>query len=335
VRTDKFYGNLQTLTHNKQVAFDLLKLALSQPTLPSEAIERMRQQAIVSAQAALQNPSSIGFRSMADLYFNNHPFAHPAGGTPDSLVRISRDDIVALRKQLFTRAGLKISAVGDISPDELAVELDDAFGSLPDTPAPAALPAVKVTDGPQVKIIERDIPQTVLLFGGAGIAQNDPDFFAAYVMSSILGGDATSSWLNKEVREKAGLTYSIDYSLMPFENGGLYLGSFSTVNENAGVALQKVRETLNRMLKDGPSQKELDDTKTFLTGSYALRYDTNEKIAGNLLSQQILGRPIDFVKKRNSLIDAVTLAQVQAQAKRLLAPDKLLVVAVGKPVMMQ
>lgn len=328
--SDKFYGSLQTLSTNRFEAFSLLKMALTAPRFPDEAIERMRQQFIVSAQGAEQDPQTIAYREAIAVVLPNHLYTRPIRGTTQSLGAVSRDDILAAHKSLFTTQGLKISVVGDISSEELAVTLDRIFGELPDTKPPPAATDANVIAQNFTKVIEREMPQSVIVFAGPGIKHDDRDFFPAFVMSHILGS-GSSSWLGQEIREKRGLTYGITYNLMPLNHAGLYFGNFSTVNSKAGEAMQAVRDMIRRMATEGPTQEDLDHAKTYLTGSYALRFDSTENIADVLLSQQVLNRSIDFVKKRNSLIEAVTLEQVKTQAKRLLDPDKLVIVAVGKP----
>jgi zinc protease len=175
------------------------------------------------------------------------------------------------------------------------------------------------------------MPQSVIVFGHEGIRRDDPDFIPAYIMSEILGGGGLSSWLSEEIREKRGLTYGVSFGLSPMERGGLYAGVLQTRNEAAGEALAVVREVMEKMATVGPTQAELDEAKTFLMGSYALRFSSNSAIARQLLGLQQQGLPIDYVLKRNSMVEAVTLDQVKAQAKRLLHPDRLIVTVVGRP----
>jgi zinc protease len=236
-----------------------------------------------------------------------------------------------MHKLLFTRKGLKVAVVGDIDIVTLGKALDDIFGGLPDTEPPKPAESATIAKGPIIKIIDRDIPQSVIVFGEDGILRKDPDFIPAFIMSHILGGGGFASQLTNEVREKRGLTYGVDYSLAPLKFAGLYIGSVSTRNEKAGEALGVVMDVLRKMATDGPTQMELDNAKTFLTGSYALRFDSNNKISSQLLGLQQQNLAIDYINTRNSKIEAVTLDQVKAQAKRLIESDKLIVTVVGKP----
>ena len=328
---DRFEGNFQTTSKDKVVAFTLLRKALTKPLFEADAMERMRQQFLVNAQQNADEPGDIAARAAMKLAFGDHAYGRPTDGTVESIKAITADDLRAYHKAVFTQSGLKIAVVGDIDEAELGKVLDDVFGSLPKGNVQPKPDEVKVTVGPAVQVIERDIPQSVVMFGAQGIKRDDPDFFPAFVMAQILGGGDFGTRLTSEVREKRGLTYGISYGLSPLARAGGYIGSFSTRNEKASEALGVVRDTISKMAAEGPTQQELDDAKTFLTGSYALRFDSNAKIADQLLGQLQTNQPIDYFKTRNARIEAVTLDQVKAQAKRLLDASKLLVVVVGKP----
>jgi zinc protease len=328
---DQFEGSLQTLSKNRALAFGLLKKVLTAPHFETAAMERVRQQFILAASDDEQEPESIASRAWMKLAFGDQLYARQSKGTPASLAAITADDLRAMHKLLFSRKGLKIAVVGDIDAPALALALDEIFGGLPDTEPPRAVTSIAVAKGPVVKVIDRDIPQSIIIFGHEGILRNDPDFIPAFAMSQVLGGSGYASRLMTEVREKRGLTYGIGFGLSPMDHAGLNVGSLGTRNEKAGEALAIVKETLKKMADEGPTQAELDDMKTFLTGSYALRFDTNEKIAGQLLGIQQENLGIDYINKRNSLVAAITLEQVKAQAKRLIDSEHLIVTVVGKP----
>ncbi len=328
--TDRFEGTLQTVATHRTEAFKLLQSAITKPLFPDEAVERMRQSFIVNAQSDENEPQTIASRQLMKSLLGDHPYTRRGRGSPDSIAKITRQDLIASHRDIFTKQQLKISVVGDISPAELGSALDQIFGSLPATSDAKAVPDAVISETPTVETIKRAMPQSVIIFGTKGLKISDPDFFAAFVMNQILGGDS-NSWISDEVREKRGLTYGIGFELVPLEHAALIVGSFSTKNESAGEAMKVVRETVARMATSGPTQQELDDAKTFLTGSYALRFDSSEKIVSYLLNQQLLGRDRDYVNRRNSLIEAVTLDQVKAQAKRLLGQPNFKVVAIGQP----
>lgn len=329
--TDQFEGSLQTLSKNRDAAFDLLRKAIAEPHFEKAAMERVRQQFVLGAQSDEQDPDKIAGRAWTEAAFGDQLYARRGAGSPESIVRITPDDLRAMHKLIFSRKGLTISVVGDIDAATLGLALDKIFGGLPNTDPPNPVKEVKVASGPLMKIIDRDIPQSIIVFGHEGILRNDPDFIPAFVMSQILGGGGFASRLTTEVREKRGLTYGVGFGLAPMDHVGLYIGSVNTRNEKAAETLAVVQDVLKKMADEGPTQAELDDIKTYLTGSYPLRFDSNSKIAGQLLGIQQENLGIDYVNTRNARIEALTLDQVKAQAKRLIHSDRLIITIVGHP----
>jgi zinc protease len=294
-------------------------------------MERVRGQFLVSARLDLEEPDTIASRAWMKRGFGDHPYGREADGTPQSIGKITPQDLRDLHSRLFTRKGLLIAVVGDIDAETLKRLLDETFGALPDHAPPAPPVEGKVAAGPSLEVIDRDMPQSVMVFGGPGIRRTDPDFIPAYIMTQILGGGSFGSRLTDEVREQRGLTYGVGLGLYPLDYAGVVLGSLGTRNDRAGEALDVVKSVLKRFAEEGPTQRELDEAKTYLTGSYALRFDSNTKIAGQLLAIQQDNLGIDYINKRNAMVEAVTLDQVKAQAKRLIDPEELIVTVVGRP----
>jgi zinc protease len=177
--------------------------------------------------------------------------------------------------------------------------------------------------------VEIDVPQSVVMVGGPGIARNDPDFIPAYVMNHILGGGSFSSRLYREVREVRGLAYSVYSALLPMDRSSLFLAGTATRSDRAEQSLDVIRQEISRMAEQGPTEAELAEAKSYLTGSFPLRFDTSSKIANQLVQLQVDDLGIDYIDKRNGLIEAVTLADVRRVAKRLL-DTKMLVAVAGK-----
>jgi zinc protease len=135
----------------------------------------------------------------------------------------------------------------------------------------------------------------------------------------------------EEVREKRGLAYSVYSYLNPMDHSAIFMGSVATKNEAIAQSLDVIRDQLKEMAETGPSPEDLKAAQDYLTGSYALRFDSNEKIASQLLGIMIEDMGIDYVNKRNELVNAVTLEDIKRAAKRFLDPSDLLVTVVGKP----
>ncbi len=328
---DYFEGNFQTLSRNRDRSFALLKLAITSPRFDAEPLERVRQQFLVSAKDDDENPDKIASRAWMTAALGGHPYARDMNGSEKTLAAVTAADLAAAHQRIFARRTLQIAVVGNIDAATLSRLLDETFGGLPEGAEPELPAMVKPAAGPSLKVIDRDIPQSIIIFGHGGILRSDPDFFPAYIMSEILGGGGFGSRLTGEIREKRGLTYGVGAGLVPLDRAGLFMGSLGTRNEKAGEALALVKDVMKRMAGEGPTAQELAEAKTFLTGSYALRFDSNAKIAGQLLGIQQQNLGIDYIARRNAMVEAVTLEQVKAQAKRLLDADRLIVTVVGRP----
>jgi len=176
-----------------------------------------------------------------------------------------------------------------------------------------------------------DVPQSTIRFGLPGISRHDPDFMIGVVVNHILGGGVFSARLFKEVREKRGLAYSVHSQLAAHDHAALFSGGTSTKNERAAESLAVIEAEIAQLAADGPTADELDKAQKYLIGSYALRFDTSTKIAGNLVSLQLDNHPVEFLDQRNEKIAAVKLEDTLRVAKRLFAGQKLLVAAAGRP----
>ncbi|MDE2064840.1 MAG: insulinase family protein, partial [Bradyrhizobium sp.] len=178
------------------------------------------------------------------------------------------------------------------------------------------------------EFIALDVPQTIVTFGGPGIKRNDPDFMAAFVVNHILGG-GSGSRLYRDVREKRGLAYSVSDSLAWMDHSALFIGSTGTRADRAGETVEAISQDIHRIAEDGPTAQELDEAKSYLKGSRLLALDTSSKLAGALLQYQVDHLSIDYLERRNAMVDAVTIDQAKRAAHRLW-DDGLLTVVVGR-----
>ncbi len=257
--------------------------------------------------------------------------ARPSRARARASPRSRVDDLRAAQQRLMTRANAHIAIVGDVGPEQAGQIVDRLVAGLPQgEPVPAE--AAETVPPPGIHVIEQDVPQSVAVFGQEGIGIKDPDFFPAYVMNYILGGGGFSSRLTEEVREKRGLAYGVYSYLTELNSAKLYMGGVQTANERIAESLEVIQAEWARMAEKGVTAQELDKAKTYLTGSFPLRFDTNAKIANYLVYVMMEDLGADYINRRNDLIEAVTLQDVNRVAKRLLKPDQLSFVVVGKPV---
>ncbi|NBX03114.1 MAG: insulinase family protein [Alphaproteobacteria bacterium] len=329
---DKVEALMETLSEHKDSAFSYLGMALSKPRFDDSAIERVRTQAISVIASQEEKPGYQAYRAWQKMAFGEHGYASPSLGTKDSLARLSQDDLRHFASRYITRQNMIIAVSGDITAGELSALLEKHFSALPAAFAPdAPLAEVNVAASAAPQHIDFTIPQTIVMFGAQGLKRDDPDYFSAYVMNHLIGGGgALNSRLGTEIREKRGLAYSVSTANNPMAHGAVWRGSFSTRSEKLDEAKTALLTTLKDFVQNGPTEAELADAKQYLTGSFVLSLDSNAGITGFLIAMQENNLGRDYLNRRNSLVEKVTRADVMAMSRRLINPDNLLMVTVGK-----
>ena len=328
---DNFSGTLTTLTENRAEAFSLFKLAMSAPRFDAEPIERIRSQILAGIRQDSEDPNSIAYEHLNKIMFGDHPYARQTDGTEESVQAITADHMRDFVKNRLALDNLHIGVTGDITADELKSVLQDIFGGLPKHAKPWKLPVAKTPTSGTQKVINKAVLQSAIVFAQRGLMRKNPDFYPAYVMNYILGGGGFVSRLYREVREKRGLAYSVYSYLTPMDHAALYIGGAGTANASVSETLSVIREQWALMRDQGISSIELENTRTYLTGSYPLRFSSNGKIANMLLGIELENLGADFFDRRNSLVEAVTLDDVNRVARELLDPDNLTFIVVGEP----
>ena len=328
---DYIAGHFQTLTRNLDPAFELMRLAVCEARLEQGPIDRVTSQLVASLKRELKDPDALAARTFRAAAFPDHPYGRAARGEIDSLPKIARDDLMAMRARVMARDNLVIAVVGAIDAPSLAARLDAVFGALP---ANAQLEKIApvVMSGVGTRIVsDVAVPQATIRFGRNGLDRSDPDFIAGVMVNHILGGGAFTARLFREVREKRGLAYSVYSQMQNYDSTAMLVGATSTKNERAAESLQVIEEQIVDLSTNGPTEEELEKARKFLIGSYALRFDTSTKIAGNLMQLQLEGRPTSYLDERNRLIGAITMDQARRAAHKLFGDGKLLVAVAGRP----
>ncbi len=329
---DALRGKVETLSEHRDAAFALLRQALIAPRFDAEPVARVRSQLQAAARAALEDPDAVASRAFFAMAFPDHPYGRPAGGTADSLAAITAQDLRIFAASRLTKDRLVIGVVGDITAGELATLLQRTFADLPSTGDTATVADVVPNIHGQTEVVPTGAPQSAIIFGQRGLPRDDPDFYAATVLVHILGSGPFTSRLYQEVREKRGLVYTVYARLAPLDHAALILGTAGTVNERAGETLRVIRGVWSGIARDGADESDLADAKTYLTGSFPLRFTSSGQVAGILVSMQLEHLGIDYLDRRNALIEAVTLADVNRLARGLLAPKSLAFVVAGAPI---
>lgn len=318
------------LTENRDASVKLLKSALTRTRFDQDAVDRVRAQVVSIIQSEDKDPDAIAGRVFDELAFGDHPYGSSRNGTVESVSALTREDMFDAQDRVMARDRVYVSAVGDITAAELGALMDDLLGELPEIGG-LIPPRAELLLPPGVSVVGYDSPQSVVVFGQEGIRRDAPDFFAAFVLNHILGGQGFASRLMEEVREKRGLTYGIGTYLAPMDLAETWQGSFASANEKVAEAIGVVRTEWARIAAEGVSDAELQAAKTYLTGSYPLRFDGNGPIADILVGMQLDGLPVDYLVNRNSYVEAVTAEDIKRVAGGLLNADDLRFVVVGQP----
>lgn len=327
---DYFSGSLRMLNEHRNDAVELTRLALTVPRFDAKDVARIRGQILSTLQRDTTNPSVIASRRWWATAFPGHPYGREVNGTLESLPRVEADDLRAYVKRVLARDGLKIAIVGNLDAKAAGALVDRIFGALPAKADLRPVPAADPKGLGQRIVVDLDVPQTVITYGRRGVFRQDPDFMTAYVLEHILGGGSFSSRLYSEVREKRGLAYGINESLVWLKATALIIGGTATRADRTAETLKVIESETQRIADGGPTEEELSKAKAYLKAAYALNLDTSSKIAGALLQIQLDGLGIDYMDRRGALIDAVTLDDAKRVAQRLLKSG-VLVTVVGRP----
>ena len=327
---DTIHGSMRMLAEKQDEAFELLRLAVEQPRFDAAPIDRIRAQMVSGIVANARDPETAARVKWAEALYGSHPYARPDEGTEKSLATITADDLRAYHKAAFARDNLRVAIVGAIDAETAKRELDRLFGDLPEKSGLQPVEKVELKLGQEVRV-DYDLPQTSLQLAYPGVSRDAPDFFAAYVMNHILGGGSFTSRLFDEVREKRGLAYGVDSSLVTYEYSSGLVISTATRSDRAAETLSVIRDTVRRMAEGGPTEAELAAAKKYIVSSYALNnLDSSNAIAATLLSLQEEELGIDYMARRPALIEAVTLDDVKAAARKLLTAEPAILV-IGPP----
>ncbi|MBN9218390.1 MAG: insulinase family protein [Mesorhizobium sp.] len=327
---DGIYGSMRMLAEQRDDAFDLLRLAVNEPRFDQAPIDRIRAQILSGIIAGENDPDTIAQNRWARAIYGDHPYSRNDQGTRQSIAAITQADLRALHKDVFARGGLHVAVVGAIDAETLKKKLDMVFGDLPAKQTLVSVADVEPKLAQHVEV-NYDLPQTSLQLAWPGVKRKSPDFFPAVLMNEILGGGTFTSRLFEEVREKRGLAYSVNSSLINQDHANALIVATGTRSDRAGETLAIVRDVVKRLAEDGPTEAEMAATKKYLIGAYAINnLDSSSSIAATLVELQLDDLGVDYMQRRAGYINAVTIDQVKAVARKLLSAEPTIMV-VGPP----
>ena len=321
--------SMTVLKKDLGTGLELLAEVLTRSTFPQEEIDRQKQSIIGSIRAREEDPGDIAQRKFEAALFPQSPYGRPVEGSEASVKGLAQQNLRDFYERYYRPNGLILSVVGDISHQEIARALSEAFRSW-SKGEPVTPPVAPSTIGKAETIkVNKDLTQANIVLGHEGVGRENPDYYALQVMNYILGGGGFSSRALDAIRNERGLAYSV-YSYFSAEKGrGTFEFIMQTRNETALEAIRIARAEMRRIREELVSEEELSDAKDYLTGSFALRFDTNRRVANFLAQMEYFQLGLDYPDRYPGLIQKVTREEIQRVAQRYLRPETLITVIVA------
>jgi zinc protease len=319
------------LSEQRDASLELFRQMLVAPRFDDDAMARARADIVNSIEAMRRNPAGNILNELFGVVFPSHPYGTEKQGTVASVAAISRQDLENYRHATFARDNLSVAVVGDIDAATLGVQLDKMFGGLP---AHAQLRPVPVlaARAPGQKTIADKVRQTSVAFGYViDTPLTTADMPGVAILNHILSGGILTSRLDREIRVKRGLVYSIGFGIARTPNNQYAYGSFGAEPGSAEQAYELAREEIRKLAEDGPTPEEVLNAKTYLQGSYVVALSNSAGLAGELLELQRFGYDLDAIDSYAAQVEAVTPEQLRELARRIFKPDALSRVFVGPP----
>jgi zinc protease len=327
---DRASVTLRTLSSSseKDRALDVFTRVLQMPDVPVAVVKREKQRQIEGIREAEADPENVASKAFYRALYGAHPYAHNEAGEVTTIPGITRRDLQAFYRTHYSAPNAVISLVGDISRAEAEALANRLAAGLSRAPVVPALPKPAPAT-PSDTHIAHPSTQSHVLMGVVGMARNDPDYFPLFVGNYVLGGGGFDSRLMHEVRDKRGYAYSVYSYFMPLMEAGPFQLGLQTRLDQTDDALKVARATLKTFIADGPSEAELTQAKSNLTGGFPLRFDSNRKILDYLAAIGFYRLPFDYLDTWVDKVNAVDVAAVKQAFARRVDPDRFVTVVVG------
>jgi zinc protease len=324
--------NGRSLAEDLPLLLTLLSESLTQPAFPKAEMEKLRAQLLTGLSIREQDTSDMASMIFDEILFRGHPYSRPEDGKPETVQRITRDDLVRFHREHYGPRGMVIAIVGAVKAEEAVRQVKRAFSGwqVKGQKEPPELPALK----PLKKTASKThrIPgksQSDLVIGTNGPKRLDPEFMSATLGNNILGQFGMMGRIGDVVREKSGLAYYAYSSL----SSGLGPGSWEV---SAGINPQNVKKAsaliideLKRFVQEGVTADELADSKANFIGRLPLSLESNGGVANALLNIERYDLGLDYYRRYAGLVDAVNREDVLNTARKFIDPDKLAIAVAG------
>jgi predicted Zn-dependent peptidase len=299
------------------------------PLFPQNEIDLAREntkQILIQQRA---QPTFLASERVARVMFGEHPYAR-ISPTPESLDAMSRDTFINFHRSLVLPNNAVMLVVGDIETDLIAASIEKLFGSW----RRGALPVVNFSQPPSrtartTYLVDRPgSAQSNIVIANSGIARTDPDYFPMLLMHTVLGSNA-SSRLFMNLREQKGYTYGAYSSLDARRLGGTFRATAEVRAPVTGASLHEFFFELDRIRSEKVPDQELSNAKSYLTGVFPIRIETQDGLIDQLVSVNMFDLPSDYLHTYRDRVNAVTADDVLRVAQQHVTPDRAAIVIVG------
>ena len=324
----------RSLVEDLPMLLSLIRETLEQPAFPLDKIELIRRQFLTAIDIRRYDTDETANDTFDHTLFGDHPYGRQNKGTKESILSITADDVHAFHHHHVSPQGLILSIVGGISAGKAADMVQSVFSDWQST-LPIVVPDIyfpRLDPSKAAVRIHMEIPEKsemTLVTGGFGPSRSDPGFYPAALGNCILGEFGMMGRIGKVVRDDNGLAYYAGSSLDSSLHGGTWLVSAGTNPDNLEKALNLIHQELHRFLEEPVTAEELSDVKSFYTGSLPLSLESNSGVAGAILTGQIYGLGINYLRELPQRVNAVTAESILEAANRFIDPDHAITVTAG------
>ncbi|MGZ5445208.1 MAG: M16 family metallopeptidase [Thermoanaerobaculia bacterium] len=324
--------NLSVMSSNLPGAMAYVADVARNATFAKDELERERAQAIDALQFELSEPRPLANIVASRLIFGDGPYGHNLRGTPPTLGKIVREDLVKFHAAHYRPDNAVLVFAGDVKAEEAFKLAESQFGTWKVAGKPSAK-AVEKKDAPRPKsrVVVVDMPesgQSAVVVGRAGIRRTDPAYMNAIVANSVLGA-GYSSRLNQEIRIKRGLSYGAGSSFEPRVDVGPFTARTETKHESAAEVAGIMVGEMSRLSAADVPEAELTPRKAALIGDFAQSLETTSGIVNRVSSLALYGLPLSDINRYVSGVQAVTAADLRKFAASSLGGKDVNVVVIG------
>jgi zinc protease len=301
------------------------------PTFPDEEMAIRRNEIVTTIRQDDDSPAAVAVEELLQLLYPGHPYSWRPRGTPASVEQITRADLTAFHAARFSPSSLSLVVVGDIDAAAAVASAEGVFGGWSAAaPAPIVLPKVQpATSRRRLVRPMMNKAQADVAYGFTTIVRADPAYYACSLMNNVLGQYSLGGRLGDSIREKQGMAYYVFSALDANVIEGPLMIRAGVSPANVERAIASIDAEVDRMAAEGPTEKELAESKQFLVGSMPRTLETNVGIANFLQMVEFFDLGLDYDVRLPGLLGRVSRDEVQEAARRLLDSSRAAVVIAG------